>query len=260
MGENPIDRRSIVKARMAVVAFLVLGAIALGVVIGVVAAGDGPPKNQPMPAQVITVSGGATVQTEPDKATVTLGVNTQADTPEDALKQNSALSDAVMKSLKADGVAEEDIQTTNVSLNKRIQDRGTPKEHSFYVAENQLTVIIRDLTQVGNVIGDAVDAGANDVRGVEFGLESSTSSKSRALTQAVQNARIKAQTLAKAAGVTLGPVVRIDEQRYDVNNYQYRGQALMAFDAAVPAASPMPIAAGQVETSVALDVVFELEQ
>ena len=258
MGENPIDRRNIVKARIAVVFFIVLAGIALGVVIGVVAAGDEPPANQPLPANIVAVSGGATVQSEPDKATVTLGVNTQADTPEDALSENAAIANEVMKALKADGVAEEDIQTTDVRLDKRTQDRGTPKEQSFYVAENQLTVTISDLENVGTIIGDAVDAGANDVRGVEFGLESSTASKSRALAQAVENARIKAETLAKAAGVELGPVVRIDEQRYDVNNYRV-GNAYMSLDAAMPAAAPMPISGGQVETSVDVDVVFELE-
>jgi hypothetical protein len=239
---------------------VVVLAAGCGLVIGVVASGGEGPENAPKPASIITVTGGATVETEPDEATIRLGINTEADTAEAALQENATKSDAVMKSLKDNGVAEEDIQTTNVRLDKRYQDRGTPKETVTFVANTELTVLTRDLDKVGTIIGDAVSAGANDVQGVEFGLSSEASAKGRALTEAVKGAKAKAETLAAAAGAELGAVVRIDEDAYDVQPYYERGyavgdQALMA----MPSAAPYKVAPGQVETHVEIRVVFELE-
>jgi uncharacterized protein YggE len=253
-------------AKLIATLLVVVLATAIGVVVGVTASSDNGPTNAPMPAQIITVSGGATVQTEPDKATVNLGVSTDAATSEEALKTNADKTDAVMKSLKANGVEDKDIQTTNVSLNKHYTDRGTPKEVVTYRAETQITVIIRDLPKVGDVIDGAVAAGANNVRGVEFGLSSETAAKSDALKQAVDNAEAKARTLATAAGATLGPVVRIDEESYNVRNYQYR-DAFMSMDSgatlgAIPAAAPSfgtSVAPGEVSTSVSVHVTFQLE-
>lgn len=240
---------------------VVVLAAACGLVIGVVASGDGGPENAPKPASIITVTGGATVKTEPDEATIRMGVNTEADTAEAALQENASKSDAVMKTLKDNGVADEDIQTTNVRLDKRYRDRGTPKEKMTFVAVSELSVLTHDLQAVGTIIDDAVSAGVNDVQGVEFGLSSQSEAKNRALTEAVKGARGKAETMAAAAGAELGAVVRIDESAYDVQPYYDQSMKQMdpfalALGAEAPATSVSP---GQVETHVEIRVVFELD-
>ena len=237
---------------------VVVLAAACGLIVGVAASGGDGPENAPKPASIITVTGGATVKTEPDEATIRLGVNTEADTPEAALQENSSKSDAVMKSLKDNGVADEDIQTTNVRLDKRYHDRGTPRETVTSVANTELTVLTHDLEKVGTIISDAVTAGANDVQGVEFGLSSQTEAKGRALTEAIEGARAKAETMAEAAGAELGEVVRIDEDAYEVQPYDYPMPGASTDASFGPLLSEQAIAPGQVETKVEIRVVFEL--
>lgn len=239
---------------------VVVLAAACGLVIGVVASGDGGPENAPKPASIITVTGGATVKTEPDQATIRMGVNTEADTAEAALQENASKSDAVVTSLKDNGVAEEDIQTTDVRLDKRYRDRGTPKEKVTFVAVSELTVLTRDLQEVGTIIDDAVSAGVNDVQGVEFGLSSQAEAKNRAMTEAIKGARGKAETMAAAAGAELGDVVRIDESAYDVQPYYDQGMRQeQLFLGAESAAPSLAVSPGQVETRVEVRVVFELD-
>lgn len=257
MGDNPIDRRTIVKARIAVAAFIGIMAVALGIVIGTVAAGDDV-TNQPMPAQVITVTGGATVTAAPDEAVVRVGVRTEADTSEDAYRQNADKTEAVMKALKGAGVPEDQIATTNISLDRRYENRGERDERIFYIAENEFEVLITDLDQVGPVTDAAVKAGANIVGGIEFRLSDQAAAKSDALTKAVEGARAKADTLAAAAEAEVGPVVRIDEENVDVRPTYERGFALEASDAAWGDAAT-PISPDDVEVKVSVRVIFELE-
>ena len=248
------------KARIALVTLLVVAALAVGVVIGVAAGGGGESKNQPLPPNVVAVSGDATVQNTPDKATVRLGVSVQASTAEDALTQASEKANAVQKSLETSGVESKDIQTTELSVNRYTENRGTPKETTGYRARQEFTVTIRDIAKVGPIVDAAVQAGANDVGGIEFGLSDTATTKNDALQKAVDNARAKAEVLAKAADAALGPVVRIDETGYDMQNYYVRNQALAGFGS-IPGPSPSTaVAPGQVETSVTVRVTFELER
>jgi hypothetical protein len=200
------------------------------------------------------VSGQGTVSTAPDKATVSLGVNTTGATAEEALQANAAQMDAVLKALAAAGIEDKDIQTQNMNVNKHVENRGTKQETTNYVANQQLSVVIHDVTKVGSVIDSAVKAGANDVGGIEFGLTDAATSKNAAFKEAVAVARAKAETLAAAAGASVGSVVRIDENSYDVQtNFASYDKMVAAPMAAGTAVSP-----GQVQTDVSVRVTYEL--
>lgn len=244
------------KTKLVAVLLVVVMATAVGVVIGVVAGGGDEPKNQPLPPNIIVVAGSGSVSTTPDKATVSLGANTEADNAEDALKENAVRIDAVLKALKDAGVEDKDIQTQNMRVDKHYEDRGTPRETITYKATQELSVVIHDVTKVGAIIDSAVQAGANDVGGIEFGLSDTATAKNAALKAAVANAKAKAGALASAAGATVGPVVRIDENSYDVqNSYARYDQATLAM--AMPSADTS-ISPGEVQTEVQVQVTFEL--
>lgn len=248
------------KARVAVVAFLALMALAVGVVIGVVAGGD-EPTNQPKPAQIITVSGGATVTVAPDEAVVRIGVRTEADSSEEAFSDNADKTEDVMKALKGAGVPEDQIATTNIQLDRRYENRGDRNERIFYVAENEFEVLITDLDQVGPVTDASVNAGANVVGGIEFRLSEQAAAKNQALTKAVDAAETKAKTLAAAADATVGPVVRIDEENVDVRPQYERGFAYQSTDSAMALGSiaKTPVSPDDIEVQVSVRVIFELQ-
>jgi len=241
------------KSRLVAVLLVVVLAAGAGFVFGVAIGGDSS-KNLPLPPNIVVVSGQGTVSTAPDKATVSLGVNTTGATAEEALQANAAQMDAVLKALAAAGIEDKDIQTQNMNVNKHVENRGTKQETTNYVANQQLSVVIHDVTKVGSVIDSAVKAGANDVGGIEFGLTDAATSKNAAFKEAVAVARAKAETLAAAAGASVGSVVRIDENSYDVQtNFASYDKMVAAPMAAGTAVSP-----GQVQTDVSVRVTYEL--
>jgi len=242
------------KSRLVAVLLVVVLAAGVGIVFGVAVGGDSS-KNLPLPPNIVAVSGQGTVSTAPDKATVSLGVNTTGATAEEALQANATQMDAVLKALAAAGMEDKDIQTQNMNVSKHIENRGTKQEATNYVANQQLSVIIHDVTKVGSVIDSAVKAGVNDVGGIEFGLTDAATSKNAAFKEAVTVARTKAETLAAAAGASVGSVVRIDENSYDIQpqfaNYDMRM-------ATGPAAAGTAVSPGQVQTDVSVRVTYEL--
>jgi hypothetical protein len=242
------------KSRLVAVLLVVVLAIGAGIVFGVAIGGDSS-KNLPLPPNIVVVSGQGTVSTAPDKATVSLGVNTTGATAEEALQANATQMDSVLKALAAAGIEDKDIQTQNMNVNKHVENRGTKQETTNYVANQQLSVVVHDVTAVGGVIDSAVKAGVNDVGGIEFGLTDAATSKNAAFKEAVVVARTKAETLAAAAGASVGSVVRIDENSYDMQpNFQSYDMAAakLAFTGAT-AVSP-----GQVQTDVSVRVTYQL--
>ena len=242
------------KSRLVAVLLVVVLAAGAGFVFGVAIGGDSS-KNLPLPPNIVVVSGQGTVSTAPDKATVSLGVNTTGATAEEALQANATLMDAVLKALADAGIEDKDIQTQNMNVNKHVENRGTKQETTSYVANQQLSVIVHDVTKVGSVIDSAVKAGVNDVGGIEFGLTDAATSKNAAFKEAVAVARTKAETLAAAAGASVGSVVRIDENSYDIqSNFASYDMKL----AATPMMAGTAVSPGQVQTDVSVRVTYQL--
>lgn len=171
--------------------------------------------------ETITVTSTASVGSEPDEAVVTLGVSTQDPDSATALGRNGETVDAVVAAVEGAGVAKEDVRTTRLDLNRRTIDRRTPQEITVYVADSALEVTVRDLDTVGDVIQAAVEAGANSVRGVRFGVSDPSKARADALDAAVRGARTKADAMAAAAGTSVTGVVTIEEQGASRPPYTY---------------------------------------
>jgi uncharacterized protein len=204
------------------------------------------------PARTITVTSTASVKVSPDEAVVGLGVHSEASGSADAFAQNAKDMQAVLDALKAAGIADKDIQTTNVSLQQHVSNRGTPNEQRGYVASESIQVTIHDLSSVGSVIDAAVGAGADSVNDIRFQLSNPNTVRTEALRNAVTGARAKADALAQAAGATVVAVVTIDEQNYrpPVYDAPFAG-------AAMAAAVPTPVVApSSLEVTETISVVW----
>jgi uncharacterized protein len=215
---------------------------------------------------LLTVTASGEVTREPDIAMFSAGVMTQGKTASAALSDNSSRMTAVIDALRRAGIAERDIQTSNLNINpvyaqpKRMPDGSYQDEERAiigYQASNTVSVKQRKLGEYGKVIDALVTAGANQVNGPNFMVDESESALDEARTKAMAAARKRADLYARAAGLRVARIVSISESGgYSPQPVMYRRAAM---DAA-PAAPPSPIATGEMELSSNVTVQFELSR
>ena len=170
----------------------------------------------------IWVSGQGVISVAPDLANLDLGVETRAEDVSEANSQASAAMDAIIEVLKARGVKDEDIQTSRFSVYPRynyveeeVDGVRTGREVlTGYRVSNSATVKLRDLNVVGEVIGEVVTAGGDDVRinGINFTLEDPKPMMAELREMAVADARAKAEHLAELSDVAVGRLLFISEE------------------------------------------------
>ncbi|MGD8821339.1 MAG: SIMPL domain-containing protein [Anaerolineae bacterium] len=170
------------------------------------------------PTQTITVIGQGSASLEPDIARVSVGVETSAETISDAVQDNEAKMQAIMDALEAAGIDAKDIQTTNFSIQLDRYSEALPRSTDteaepapMYRVSNMVNVTIRDLEQVGAVLDSVIEAGANAIWGVSFGLDDPQEAEGMARVDAMADAGERAAALAELSGVELGPVMAVSE-------------------------------------------------
>jgi uncharacterized protein len=186
----------------------------------------------------------------PDEAQMSFGVQTEAPTSRDALARNSSQMERVLTALKAAGIADEDIQTQDVSVWPQYDTTG--QDTDGYVARNSVTVTVHELDKAGAVIDAATRAGANEVSGPMLSTSGREKLEAKALEAAVDNARKKAEALAKAAGVGLGRVTAMVEGGGTPGPVTLEAARASA-DKAVP------IQPGQEEVQATVTITFSIE-
>jgi uncharacterized protein len=171
-----------------------------------------PALAQTTPPPMISVTGEASVSVPPDLAEVDGGVTTDAKTAREASEANNAAMGKVLLALKSAGIDEKDFQTSRLSLQPQsAPGRSGPSAIVGYRASNRVTIRLRDVSKVANVIDTLVGAGANDIGGINFMVSQASKLLDDAREQAIADARRKAEIYAKAAGVTLGAPLAITE-------------------------------------------------
>ncbi len=171
--------------------------------------------DKPAPS-VLNVSGSGTVRVPPDLATVRLGVQSQAATARAAQEQVNRINNATLDAVGKLGVKPDQIQTSELSLSPLYAQPKPGEENNAprivgYQASTVVSIRLSDLTKIGPVIDAGLAAGANRLDGVSFGLVNDAEARTRAMTLAVQEARAKAATLAKAFDVELAEILEITE-------------------------------------------------
>ena len=163
-------------------------------------------------ATTLNLSAYGESEVAPDKATISLGVTTDAPTAEAAIRENASKMSRVIASLKKAGLTDREIQTSNLSLNPQyVYQENLPPRLTGYQASNQVIITVRELNRLGQVVDATVNAGATNVGGISFGVEDSTESENRARLEAVDNLRAKADLYAKAMGYRVARLVTLNE-------------------------------------------------
>lgn len=232
--------------RIVIAALLVLAVAALSGIGRPEAAGGASDDEQ----KGITVTGIGHVDAVPDEAEFSLGITTKAQSAREALAANSAQMRRLIAALKAAGIADRDIQTQDVSV-WPAYDEGAEKSGG-YTASNSVSVRIRQIDRAGAVLEAASQAGANQVYGPALTREDREGLEAKALEQAVENARKRAETLAKAAGVDVGRVMAMSESSEP--DYEFSGR--LAVDTA---SAEVPIEKGTQEITASVTVTYAIE-
>jgi uncharacterized protein YggE len=208
--------------------------------------------------RTISVSGMGEQTGKPDQARLSAGVLTQAPTAAAALTANTTAMNRVFAALKAVGIPDNKIQTSNFSVQPqyppyRPDAPADSRTIIGYQVSNQVSVVVDDLTKLGPALDALVRSGANQLAGVSFSIANPKPLAERARTAAVADAMAKARTLASAAGVTLGPLLSIEEGAVFNPAPKFEVRATLA------AQAPPPIAIGEESVTVNVSITYAIQ-
>jgi uncharacterized protein YggE len=217
----------------------------------------------PQAAEVRTLSinGSGMVYASPDKATINLGVVSEADDVQAATAESNQVIEKIKEVLVEFGVAEADVQTTHFSVYP-VSDYGFGPDVALgeepaqtrYRVDNMVTITVRELDSLGEVLNAAINAGANSIHGIEYGITDKESAYDQALEAAVANAEQRAAYLAEASGAGLGELLTIS------TNYGSSGYfpAYVEMAAGLGGGGSVPVSPGSLVIRVDVSVVYEL--
>lgn len=208
----------------------------------------------------IIMSAEGKVRAEPDTASVSFSVLTQAATAQAVQEQNDQKMRGVLDFVKDSGIEDKDIKTANYNLypryNYSLPERD-PGRILGYDLFQQVTVTVRDLARVSSLVGGLTGAGANQIEDVSFYIDDSDELKAQAREEAVAKAREKAVALAGQLGVKLGKVISFNENSGGFSEpVPYAREAAIGFGGGAPDA---PIQTGTQDITVNVTIIYEIK-
>lgn len=252
---------ALARAPMAVAALLAPLLVAVPPASGFALAAERAQAERPVP--VVRVVGRGEAQLAPDMAIISLAVTREAKTAREALDANNEAMAATIAAMKEAGVAEKDLQTSGFSIEpRRIYPRNDdgetrPPRIVGYIVTNQLTVRVRDLDRLGELLDRSVTLGVNQGGQIRFVNDDPDAALAEARAAAMRDALARATTLVEAAGVELGPVLEISEQ---IDRPGPAPIARTQFREMAESAAAVPVEAGENSYSVTVQAVWEIRQ
>jgi uncharacterized protein len=225
-----------------------IGLVATALAAAVAFVGVGRPdsaRGSAASGRTVTVTGTGSVESVPNRAGLSVGVSSDAPTARAALAANADKAANVIEALRGAGVARVDLQTTDVTVSPRWDDRG---RQNGFTAHSSVRVDVASVTRAGAILDAAVAAGATETSGPSFDRSDRSELYRTALKAAFADARGKAATLAGEAGASLGAVQRIEESP--------GVQPMPLFAAARESATP--VEPGTTEVQATVTVTFSL--
>lgn len=203
----------------------------------------------------LNLSAQGEVKATPDTASINFGVMTEAKTAEEAMKLNRDRMNAVFAALKKLGIADKNIQTSNLNLNAQYDyPQNAPAVLRGYQASNRVTVKVDDLARLGSSIDAVVKAGINQIDGINFGLKDSKAAEDNARKAAVATLTQRADLYASAMGYKVKRIVTLSESG------GYAPQPVYKTMARAEMMDSTPIAAGELNIAISVSAEFELEK
>ena len=206
---------------------------------------------------VIELSVSEQVDSRPDTASFSTGVQTKAPTATQALRDNSRQVKIMIDKLKSLGIADKDVQTTGINLSADYEYNRASRENRFvgYQVSNQVRATVRDIDKLGTILDALVSSGgATNLNGPEFSIDDDSEVRELARERALAHAKAQATSYAKASGFSGVRVLSIAE---GIRNVSPRPM-MMARNAMVEQAESVPVAPGQVGTTVSLNITYEM--
>jgi uncharacterized protein YggE len=203
----------------------------------------------------IFVTGEGAITVKPDLARVTLGVEVTNPSASGAQQDAAARMDSVIAELRNQGIEERDIRTSSFNLSPDYDFSNRTPTLRGYRATNLVLVTVRDITKVGPLLDAVVAQGATRIQGISFGVSDPAAASTQGREEAMNNARAKAEQLARLGGVTLGRPIAIEEiSSAPPMPVEMAPQAAPAADAA-----RTPISPGTQEVRTVIRVVFAIQ-
>lgn len=206
---------------------------------------------------VVELSVTEMVESAPDTATFSTGVENSAPTASAALRANSAQVAKVIAQLKSLGIAEKDIQTSGINLSPEYEYIQATQRNRFkgYRVSNQVSVKMRDIARLGTILDQVVASGATNINGPYFSIDDDSDVKRAARTAALANGKAQAESYARAAGYGGVRLLSVSEGVVG----RPMPYAMMRQTANVEAMdASVPVQPGQVGTSVVLSLQYEM--
>jgi uncharacterized protein len=215
-----------------------------------------PTPVQPSTDTGVSVVGSGIVLAQPNTARITLGSEVFDASLSNAQAEAARRMDAVVARLKAAGIADSDIRTVSYNINPQYDQRDSNQSTlRGYQVQNLVEVKTTNVGGLGALLDDAVSAGATRVFGIRFEASNMEELKGQARDQAMQNARAKAEQLARDAGVSLGRPISIEES--DTGGVTPVRQAQPAGALAAPAPTT-PIQPGELQVQTTVHVIYTI--
>jgi hypothetical protein len=209
------------------------------------------------PRRAISVQGRGVASGLPDEARVQVGVQTRGTDAARAVRENSERVAALRARLASAGVEAKDVQTAQLSVTPQQPydpQTGRPSGAPTYVVDHLLAVRVRAIGTLGDVLGECVAAGANQIQSVSFAVSDPTKLESEARAKAMAQARSRAEQLAQGGGVKLGAPLTITENAFfPVPGGEVRMRMAEA------AAAPVPVAAGELDVEIHVHVTWSIQ-
>lgn len=212
----------------------------------------------------VTVSAQGTIMEVPDMAQIIFSVSTDGEEAEATQQENTDKVNNVMETLEMLGVEKESIQTSGYSMYPKYNYDVDPAVVVGYSVRTTLTVSDQKIEDAGKILSECVNAGVNDIDGVYYTCSTYDEKYQEALTKAVKAAKVKADTLAAAAGATAGRAISIDEgyqdlsARYQASGESYDAGSMKSMAAAEDTAAAPDMNAGSLEITANVSVTYEL--
>lgn len=208
----------------------------------------------------ITLGGEGKVTSKPDVANVSIGVFTTGAEVPTVQKQNTEQMNKIVAAMKALGVKDEDIQTSNYNVYPEYDYRDGQQALRGYRVSQDVAIKVRDLGKIGDVLAKAGELGSNQIYGVNFNVDDKTDLEKQARDEAIADAKAKAEALAKQLGVRIGKVVSFSENggSYPVP-LMYDAYATKEAASGIGGAPSPDIQSGSFDVTKNVSITFEIQ-
>jgi hypothetical protein len=210
------------------------------------------------PPSLLTVQGNGDVRAAPDQAIVRVGILERSSSAEAAQEVVNRIASAILESVREAGLEDRQVQTSRLMLSpvysRQAPGSVEPPRIVGYTASNTVSLVVEDLSGVGEVIDRALEAGANQLEGVSFTLRDDREARQQALRSAVAEAQSKAGVMADALGVTLAGIFSVSEGGVAIQPVMMEMRAM-----ALQADAGTPVAPGEVSVSASVSIQYRIQ-